>query len=82
MLAAVTATAGSLIFTGDLSGNFYAFDARSGRIVYHSAVGKAIGGGVASYTVSGKQYVGVVAGSPSKLWSPPPTKGEVAIYTL
>jgi alcohol dehydrogenase (cytochrome c) len=82
MVAAVTATRGNLVFTGDLKGNFYAFDARNGRIVYQSAVGKAIGGGIASYTVAGKQYVGVVAGTPSKMWNLPPTKGEVAIYAL
>ena len=34
MLAAVTATAGDLMFTGELTGDFLALDARNGNVVY------------------------------------------------
>jgi alcohol dehydrogenase (cytochrome c) len=34
MIAGVTATAGDVVFTGDLDGNFLVFDAGDGRKLY------------------------------------------------
>lgn len=62
MIGGVVATAGGLLFTGELSGTFEAFDAQSGRILFTHDVGGPVGGGVVSYEAGGKQYVAVVSG--------------------
>jgi alcohol dehydrogenase (cytochrome c) len=62
MYAAVTPTAGDVLFTGDLSGNFLALDARSGKTLYSFDTGGPIAGGVITYEVKGKQYVAVASG--------------------
>ena len=63
MYAAITPTAGDLLFTGDLSGNFLALDARDGKTLYSFDTGGPIAGGVITYEVKGKQYVAVASGS-------------------
>jgi alcohol dehydrogenase (cytochrome c) len=62
MIGGVLATAGNLIFTGELDGTFEAFDAQGGKILFRSNVGGPIGGGVISYSATGKQHVAVVSG--------------------
>jgi alcohol dehydrogenase (cytochrome c) len=62
MIGGVMATAGNLVFTGELNGTFEAFDATNGKIVYRHDVGGPVGGGVISYEVASKQYVAVVSG--------------------
>jgi alcohol dehydrogenase (cytochrome c) len=82
LVAAVTATAGGLVFTGDLDGEVRAFDGADGRELWHSATGKAIGGGVISYEAKGKQHIAVAAGLNSPIW---PIKGgpaRVVVYAL
>jgi alcohol dehydrogenase (cytochrome c) len=68
MVAAVTTTAGGLVFTGELTGDFLAFDAASGTELFRLNTGGPIGGGVVSYAVKGKQYVAVMTGKPSRFW--------------
>lgn len=68
MVGAVTATAGGLVFTGELTGDFIALDAQSGDVRYRFNTGGPIGGGVVSYAVGGKQYVAVMSGKPSGFW--------------
>src|SRR6185295_16944901 len=41
MVAAITATAGGLVFTGDLDGDLHAFDAATGKELWRHATGKA-----------------------------------------
>ena len=82
MVAAITSTAGNLVFTGDLDGNLLALNARSGKELWRGNTGKAIGGGVITYDVNGKQYVAVAAGLNSPIW---PVKGgpaRVVVYAL
>jgi alcohol dehydrogenase (cytochrome c) len=69
MLAAVTTTAGGLVLTGELTGDFLVLDAASGNELYRFHTGGAIGGGVVSYEVKGKQYMAVMSGRPSPLWA-------------
>jgi alcohol dehydrogenase (cytochrome c) len=75
LVAGVTATAGGLVFTGDLRGGFVALDARTGALLHRLELRRPIGGGVVTYAVDGRQYVAVAAGmhSPTgwKLESPP-----------
>jgi len=65
LVAAVTATAGGVLFTGDLNNNFLAIDAASGRTLYEFNTGGSIGGGVISYALKGKQYVATTSGTVS-----------------
>jgi PQQ-dependent dehydrogenase (methanol/ethanol family) len=62
MYAALTPTAGNVIFTGDLNGNFLVLDARSGKTLYRFDTGGPIAGGVITYEAKGKQYVAVASG--------------------
>ena len=68
MVAAVTTTAGNVVMTGELTGDFTIFDARNGAVLYRFNTGGPIGGGIVTYAVGGKQYVAVAAGSPSNFW--------------
>ncbi len=54
-------TAGGLLFGTDGVGNFIAFDAESGKPLWHAGVGTATNAPV-SYMLDGKQYVVVGAG--------------------
>ena len=62
MYAAITPTAGNVLFTGDLNGNFLALDARNGNTLYRFDTGGPIAGGIVTYEVKGKQYVAVASG--------------------
>jgi PQQ-dependent dehydrogenase (methanol/ethanol family) len=68
MVAAVTATAGNLLLTGELTGDFVAFDARSGDALYRFNTGGPVGGGVVTYAAGGRQFIAVASGSPSNFW--------------
>ena len=62
-------TAGGLVFTGTPSGAFWGLDARTGTILYEFNTGGAIGGGISTYAVNGRQYIAVTSGSASKtIW--------------
>jgi alcohol dehydrogenase (cytochrome c) len=54
--AGVLATAGRVLFTGDGSGNFVAFDATNGRILWHTRIGN-ISNAAQTYMVDGRQHV-------------------------
>lgn len=62
MVASVLSTAGGLIFTGEPSGNFNAYDARSGALVWQFQTGSGIHGNPVSYSVDGRQYIAVPSG--------------------
>lgn len=69
MLAGLTPTASGLLFTGTGTGEFLAFDARTGRPLYRFNTGGAVAGGVSTYLVGDRQYVAVASGNSSKsLW--------------
>jgi alcohol dehydrogenase (cytochrome c) len=60
-------TAGNLVFFGDISGWFHAFDATSGKDLWKFNVGSGVGAGAMSYSVGGKQYVAIVVGRSATL---------------
>jgi alcohol dehydrogenase (cytochrome c) len=62
LVAGVVATAGGVLFSGDLDNNFLAIDAASGKTLYKFNTGGSIGGGVLSYAIGGKQYVATTSG--------------------
>lgn len=68
MVAAVTTTAGGVVMTGELTGDFLVLDAESGAELYRFNTGGPIGAGVVSYEIAGRQYIAVASGSPSSFW--------------
>jgi alcohol dehydrogenase (cytochrome c) len=68
MVAAVTTTAGNVLFSGELTGDFLTLDARTGDVLYRFNTGGPMGGGVVTYAAGGRQYVAVASGSPSNYW--------------
>jgi len=61
--AGVLATAGGLVFEGNPQGAFDAFDAGSGRGLWHFQAQTQITGSPISYSVNGVQYVAVLSGA-------------------
>lgn len=59
---AVLATAGDLVFWGDLDQKFRAFDAENGRILWETTLGGPVDNSTITYAVGGKQYVMVMSG--------------------
>jgi alcohol dehydrogenase (cytochrome c) len=59
----VLSTAGGLVFSGDAEGNFMAFDAASGKVLWHFQCGASVYSSPMSFAVDRKQYVAVAAGS-------------------
>jgi alcohol dehydrogenase (cytochrome c) len=62
MIAGVTATDGNLIFTGELSGDLLALDARTGKVLLRSPLGGPAAGGTVTYSARGEQNVAIVSG--------------------
>jgi alcohol dehydrogenase (cytochrome c) len=55
-------TAGDLLFAGDVSGNFIAFDPVKGVPLWHSQLGQVPSNAAQTYTIDGRQQVLVAAG--------------------
>jgi alcohol dehydrogenase (cytochrome c) len=52
-----------LLFTGGREGYFYALDARTGKMLWKATLGGQMAAGPMTYSVDGKQYVAIAAGS-------------------
>jgi glucose dehydrogenase len=59
---ATLATAGDLVFWGDLDQQFRALDAETGEILWQARLGGPIQNSTITYAVDGKQYVAVMTG--------------------
>ena len=86
---AVLATAGDLIFWGDVNRRFRAFDAENGEILWESILGGVIQMSTISYAVDGKQYVAVMTGdgksatrNPVNLSGVTVPRGHNAVYVF
>jgi outer membrane protein assembly factor BamB len=82
MLAAVTATSGDMLFTGELNGDFLAMDVRNGNVLYRYHGGGTIIGGVVTYAVDGKQYVAAVSGMAAGFWLGAPGSMTLTVFAL
>ncbi len=82
MLAAVTTTSADLIFTGELTGDFLALDAKTGKVLNRFNTGGAMNGGVITYAINGKQYVAAASGSASGFWQVPAGSSTIVIFSL
>ena len=86
-MGAMLATAGDLVFHGDLNRRFRAFDAETGSQLWETILGGNISVSTITYAVNGKQYVAVITGDTLKVpelnASAPEirtTRGHNAIY--
>lgn len=82
LLAAVVPTAGDVVFTGGLNGDFMAFNAVTGKMLYRHETPAPIPGGLAAYGVGGKEYVAVVSGYPGPIWKTPQTSDQIVVFGL
>jgi alcohol dehydrogenase (cytochrome c) len=82
IMSGVTPTSGKLVLFGDMGGNFYAFDAASGKKLWSSDLGGAIGGGVITYDTGQGQKIAVAAGMTSPIWPTPKVNGKIVVLGL
>jgi len=61
--AGVLSTAGDVVFSGGREGYFFALDARTGTLLWKIALGGQVNSGPMSYSINGKQYIAVAAGT-------------------
>jgi alcohol dehydrogenase (cytochrome c) len=61
--AGVLSTAGDLVFGGGREGYFLALDAQTGELEWRASLGGQINAAPMSYSVNGRQYVAIAAGS-------------------
>jgi alcohol dehydrogenase (cytochrome c) len=61
--AGILTTASDVLFSGSRDGQFYALDARDGKLLWQTNLGRSVAAGPMTYSVNGKQYVGITVGS-------------------
>jgi alcohol dehydrogenase (cytochrome c) len=59
----MVATAGGLVFGGDVAGNVTAYDEKTGDVLWQKNVGSPITGYPVTYRAGGKQYVAFITGT-------------------
>jgi alcohol dehydrogenase (cytochrome c) len=86
---AMLATAGGLVFFGDLDRKLRALDAVTGKVLWEQVVGGPIANSTITYAVNGQQYIAVLTGdgllTPSVVGYAPgltPPKGANAVYVF
>ena len=62
-MMSLVATGGGLIFGGDASGHFLAFDQDNGKVLWDVNLGSPVTGYPITYSANGKQYVAVSTGN-------------------
>jgi len=58
----ILSTAGGLVFSGDMEGNFFALDAKDGKLLWRLQTGGAIYANPITYVSEGRQYVAIASG--------------------
>jgi glucose dehydrogenase len=61
MYGGVLATAGGLVFMGEMNGDFNAFDAKTGEKLWHYSLGMGVCTPPITYKIKGVQYIAVGA---------------------
>jgi alcohol dehydrogenase (cytochrome c) len=67
MMGGAFTTASGLVFTGEGTGWFRAYDAKNGKVLWSYFAGAGVNAPPASYTVDGKQYIVVGAGGNTQI---------------
>jgi alcohol dehydrogenase (cytochrome c) len=80
LMGGALATAGNLVFMGEGNGDFDAFDATSGKKLWHYNLGAGVNAPPVTYVVDGQQYIAVAAGGNFQLNYP--LGDAVAIFKL
>ena len=63
--SSLLATAGDLIFAGDLEGYAFALDARTGKKIWSFDTGAIVASPPVSYSINGRQYIAITSGGGS-----------------
>ncbi|MGI4758133.1 MAG: PQQ-binding-like beta-propeller repeat protein [Janthinobacterium lividum] len=83
VIAAVTATAGGVLFAGDVAGTFYVLDAKTGATAWKKDMGAALAGGIVSYAINGgAQRVALATGLKSAIWPMGKGGAQLVVYGL
>jgi alcohol dehydrogenase (cytochrome c) len=61
--AGVLTSASDLLFSGGRDGYFYALNAKTGELLWRMSLGGQVNSGPMTYSVNGKQYVAIAAGT-------------------
>ena len=72
--SSLLATAGDLIFAGDIEGDAYALDARTGKKLWSFPTGSRIVSAPVTYSVNGRQFVAIGSGGGSI------AEGQISAY--
>jgi acido-empty-quinoprotein group A len=59
----ILTTKGGLLFTGDATEHFIAYDPETGGLLWHAGLGARVSNGPITYAIGGWQFVAVAAGS-------------------
>ena len=62
VISSILATAGGLVFAGDLNRHFRAFDDETGEILWEALLDDVPSSTIITYAIEGTQYVAIVAG--------------------
>jgi len=62
LLGGTLSTKGNLIFSGEGNGNFNAFNALTGDLIWQTKIAAGVNAPPITYMINGKQYIAVVAG--------------------
>jgi len=82
VVAAVTPTAGGLVFSAELSGQLRAFDADTGDVLWELDTNQAIGGGIVSYLAGGRQLIALPTGMKSLIWPSAEEVNRIQVFGL
>ncbi|HEY0529315.1 MAG TPA: PQQ-binding-like beta-propeller repeat protein [Gemmatimonadaceae bacterium] len=82
ILAAVTPTAGGVVFAADMGGRMYAFDATTGRVLWQTDTGLSMGGGIVTYSAGGRQLVAAAGGMKSPVWPGGSSQSRILVLGL
>jgi alcohol dehydrogenase (cytochrome c) len=82
ILAPVTPTAGGVVFTADLGGRLYAFDAATGKVLWQLDTGQSAGGGIVTYRARGRQLLAMATGMKSPIWPGGADASRIVVYGL
>ncbi len=66
LVGGTVATAGGLVFTGEPSGRFSAYDSTRGTVLWTQETGANVGAPPMSYSVNGRQFIAVATGSAAR----------------
>ena len=79
LMGGVTPTSGGVVLFGDMGGNLYVLDSRTGVKLWSQNLGGAIGGGVITYDTGVGQKIAVAAGMTSPIWPTQKVTGRIVI---